>query len=48
MNRYGLPLEEGKFYHIYNQGNNGENLFYKDDNYIYFMKKFDQYLSEFV
>jgi REP element-mobilizing transposase RayT len=48
MDKYNQPLEEGKFYHIYNQGNNRETLFYKDENYIYFMKKFDQYLSNYV
>ncbi|MDR0873956.1 MAG: transposase [Prevotellaceae bacterium] len=48
MNKYFIPLEEGIFYHIYNQGNNRENIFYKDENYIYFMKKFDMYLTDFV
>jgi REP element-mobilizing transposase RayT len=48
MNKYFIPLEEGKFYHIYNQGNNRENIFYKDENYVYFMKKLDFYLSDFV
>jgi len=24
MDKYFIPLEEGKFYHIYNQGNNHE------------------------
>ena len=48
MNKYFIPLLEGKFYHIYNQGNNRENLFYKDENYVYFMKKFDLYLFDYV
>jgi len=48
MTKYTLLLEEGKFYHIYNQGNNGENLFYNDNNYIYFLQKLDHYLSDFV
>ncbi len=48
MDKYLLPLEEGKFYHIYNQGNNRENIFYNDDNYAYFLKKLDYYLSGFV
>jgi REP element-mobilizing transposase RayT len=48
MNKYSLPLEEGKFYHIYNQGNNGENLYYNDSNYGYFLKKMDWYLSEYI
>ena len=48
MDKYLLPLEECKFYHIYNQGNNGENLFYNDGNYIYFLRKLDYYLSDFM
>jgi len=48
MDKYSLPLEGGKFYHIYNQGNNRENIFYSSDNYEYFLHKFDEYLSDFV
>ncbi|GHT77473.1 hypothetical protein AGMMS50262_18580 [Bacteroidia bacterium] len=48
MDKYTLPLEDGKFYHIYNQGNNGENLYYDDNNYIYFMQKLDWYLSDYL
>ena len=48
MNKYSLLLEESKFYHIYNQGNNREYLFYNDDNYIYFLQKLDYYLSDFI
>lgn len=48
MNKYSQLLEESKFYHIYNQGNNGENLFYNNKNYIYFMQKLDWYLSDFL
>lgn len=38
-------LLTGRFYHIYNRGNNGENLFYQNRNYEYFLKKYDFYLS---
>ena len=48
MDKYLIALEEGKFYHIYNQGNNKENIFYNDGNYAYFLKKLDYYLSDFV
>ncbi|HKZ86348.1 MAG TPA: hypothetical protein VJ793_22180 [Anaerolineae bacterium] len=27
------PLEPGKYYHIYNRGNNGENIFLEERNY---------------
>lgn len=41
-------LETGKIYHLYNRGNNRENLFYKKENYHYFTRQFDKYLSNFV
>jgi REP element-mobilizing transposase RayT len=43
-----IPLQPGKFYHIFNRGNNGENLFYKNDNYIFFLRKLDEYLSDYI
>ena len=33
-----IPLEPGKYYHIYNRGNNRENIFKEDRNYAYFLK----------
>jgi putative transposase len=32
-----IPLEFGKFYHIFNRGNNRENIFRQERNYSYFM-----------
>lgn len=32
------------YYHIYNRGNNGENLFYSDENYRYFLKLYKKYI----
>jgi REP element-mobilizing transposase RayT len=43
-----IPLEENRFYHIYNRGNNGENLFYTLENYHYFLRKYDIYLSDYL
>ena len=43
-----IPLQEGKYYHIYNRGNNRETLFYTEDNYKYFLNKYDKYLSEYI
>ncbi len=42
------PLFENEFYHIYNRGNNRENIFYTHENYLYFLRKYDEYLSPFV
>jgi hypothetical protein len=37
------PLEPGHYYHIYNRGNNGENLFVEDENYRFFLDKYAKY-----
>lgn len=31
------PITFGSFYHIYNRGNNRENIFVQERNYAYFM-----------
>ncbi|MDN5199830.1 transposase [Fulvivirgaceae bacterium BMA10] len=36
----------GELYHIYNQGNNRETIFRKQDNYIYFLKKVKIHVQE--
>lgn len=38
------PLIPGNFYHIYNKGINGENLFKQDRNYFYFLEKYAHYI----
>lgn len=48
MKQYEIPLEEGKFYHIYNRGINGTDLFYDRANYTYFLLKYSLYLSPVV
>jgi REP-associated tyrosine transposase len=40
-----IPFETDKYYHIYNRGNNRENIFIEDDNYLYFIKLLKKYLS---
>nr|WP_319570841.1 hypothetical protein [uncultured Draconibacterium sp.] len=39
------PLEYGRFYHIYNRGINGCNLFRENENYEYFLHLYDKYIS---
>ena len=39
------PLQHGQYYHIYNRGNNRENLFYEDRNYRYFLKLYARYIK---
>ncbi len=38
-------LDFGKFYHIFNCGINGCNLFKEEDNYHYFLHLYDKYIS---
>ncbi|MDR6196330.1 transposase [Siphonobacter sp. SORGH_AS_0500] len=45
---YYPPMLAGQFYHIYNRGNNHENLFYSHENYRYFLEKWQQYLTDYV
>jgi REP element-mobilizing transposase RayT len=39
-----INLEPEKFYHIYNRGNNSQNLFFEDANYIHFLNLIEKYL----
>lgn len=39
-----VPLIEGQYYHIYNRGNNGENIFLEARNYEYFFKLYIRYI----
>ncbi|MFA9212654.1 MAG: transposase [Candidatus Methylacidiphilales bacterium] len=41
-------LETNKFYHIYNRGINGQNIFLEERNYTYFLMKYGQYIYPFV
>ena len=38
-------LYSGLTYHIYNQGNNRENIFKEERNYEYFLRKYRQFIS---
>lgn len=40
-------LEPRNFYHIYNHGNNGQNIFFEEKNYEFFLLRMNQYLSPF-
>jgi hypothetical protein len=34
-----MQFEESFIYHIYNQGNNRQKIFFNKENYIFFLKK---------
>jgi REP element-mobilizing transposase RayT len=44
MSKRETPLVEGHFYHIYNRGNNGENLFIEERNYPYFLQLYSHHI----
>lgn len=46
-NNYWAKLESNKCYHIYNHTVGTENLFKKEGNEAYFLKKWDKYLSPY-
>ena len=39
------PIIAGNYYHIYNKGNNGENIFFDSDNYYHFLKLYAKYIN---
>ncbi|MEQ8910285.1 MAG: hypothetical protein RIC95_13890 [Vicingaceae bacterium] len=46
-NKLAIFEEEG-LYHVYNRANGNEKLFLTDDNYRYFLKKYEEYISPLV
>lgn len=40
-----VPIEYGKYYHIYNRGINSCNLFKYSDNYEYFLDLYEKYID---
>jgi REP element-mobilizing transposase RayT len=39
-----IPIEHGKYYHIYNRGINGCELFRENTNYRHFLKLYEKYI----
>ena len=44
MKKHTEPLRSGCFYHIYNRGVNGEDLFKEEKNYQYFLSQYAKYV----
>jgi REP element-mobilizing transposase RayT len=40
-----MQILENQLYHIYNQGNNRDLIFFKRENYSFFLTKFKKYIS---
>lgn len=47
-NDQNRPLEPEGYYHIYNRGNQGLPIFYLEDNYRYFLSRYQKYISDYA
>ncbi|MFA8434914.1 MAG: transposase [Marinifilaceae bacterium] len=43
-----MNFEEGNLYHIYNQGNNRQKIFFNRENYLFFLKKIRSYITPYA
>ena len=48
MNIINEILEPNNFYHLYNRGINGCEIYNNEENYLFFLNKFSKYLIEYV
>lgn len=42
-----MTFEEGFIYHVFNQGNNKQKIFFCDDNYMFFLKKIRTHIAPY-
>jgi len=47
MDDLTLPLEPNQVYHIFNRGNNRQQIFFADKNYWFFLKRYAEYLQDY-
>ncbi len=43
-----MQIEKDYIYHIYNQGNNSQKIFFEQENYLFFLKKIRTYISPYA
>ena len=43
-----MLLETNHIYHIYNQGNNKQKIFFREDNYLFFLQKMKTHLLPYA
>lgn len=41
-------FESGQYYHIYNRGNNRGAIFFKPENYLFFLRRWKKYLTPYL
>jgi putative transposase len=39
------PILHGNYYHIYNRGNNGIEIFFENENYYHFLRLYAKYIE---
>jgi hypothetical protein len=48
MKKHQQELEPCKFYNILNRGNNSEKIFFKRENYEFFLRRYTEYVSDCI
>lgn len=48
MRDYHCYFESEKYYHVFNRGNSGENIFLNKDNYHFFLSKWIKYINPYA
>jgi hypothetical protein len=48
LNHLTTPIEGGNFYHIFSHGFNQGDIFFAPNNYSFFIRRFQAYLSPFI
>jgi len=43
-----MQFEKGYIYHIYNQGNNKQKIFFERENYLFFLRKIKTYITPYA
>ena len=43
-----MQFEQGHIYHIYNQGNNKQQIFFKREHYLFFLKKIKEFVCPYA
>lgn len=43
-----LKLQENNYYHIYNRGNNNQDIFFDVDSYYHFLRLYERYIEPFA
>ncbi|RZK41643.1 MAG: transposase [Pedobacter sp.] len=43
-----IKIQEDKYYHVFNRGNNRTRIFLEPCNYLYFLKQFEKFVVDFA